>query len=177
MLRSREEATADKLRSFEPKFFEHSMEELSRVQLGLEQCSQLVQARETLFTTDRQARLIVLIRYPDKYLRKVVQEFEYRRFGWTENKYVISENCSYFTDFLGRSSYRAPIEPQLKELEAESGEGDDSEGITPPQREAPQAEYLKLLEFIKKPGDRSRSVAAQCLRLCLRELRGALRDV
>jgi hypothetical protein len=193
MLRSRECKTADGFRGLEPTFFRHSMQELSQVQLGLEQCRQLVRTMETLFATDRHSRLIVLLHYPDKYLRKVVQEFEYRKFGEAEGSYLITEKCIYFSDLLRRASYPVQIEEELRQLEVQSDEGDGSQStesvaplpaisgrLTPSQSQAPNAEdgYPVFLEFIQKSGEvRTRSVAAQCLRLCLRELREALQDV
>jgi hypothetical protein len=169
MLRSREKKSGDGRIIVGESFFEKHMEELSRVQLALEQSKQIIRTRSSLFGVDRQRRILDELSYAEKYVDAIVSEFERQQVIRRDDSYFISDQCVYLNDYLDTRRYPPEVEVALKNLEADEG-----------KTRSTIAEYKLFLKIERSLGDRkakTKSVAYQCMRLSLHEMRDALSNM
>ncbi len=86
-----------------PKIYlDDKMDELSKLQLSLEQLKQVFGTRSDLFADDRRRRIIKYLEYADDYYHRVFQDFEERRPILSEGNYEITPGCKNLRDFLDR---------------------------------------------------------------------------
>jgi hypothetical protein len=88
-------------RKVDKVFLFERMDDLSEVQLALEQCSQMIRARNDLFARDRRDIIIDLISYSDEYLHDVVEDYEKTRFEVRGKICLFTSSCGNINDYLG----------------------------------------------------------------------------
>lgn len=152
------------------QFFEGRMDELSRVQLTLEEIRQIIRVRRDLFPAVRIDRLLRLTSYSDNYLHDVIEDFEKRRMRRTEHGYLISAACGHLLDFLGARWRDPKVDALFTTLNA---------------AQAAEARFVALRSIIEAtdsafagagPTERCRTkrVSDECLRAALAEMREAV---
>jgi len=173
-IRSRIRETNGEWRVAAP-YFQDRMDELSRIQLSLEQCWQSIRTRDDLFLSDRCERIHREIEYAETYLHAVVEEFEKREVVLEAGEYVISEDRVMLRDFLGTRWLPKELEPLFEKME---------KGTTATARynawTQVVAEARRMNTSAANTAKRQRrykSVSDECLLLVLREMREAIEEI
>ena len=152
-------------------FFVERMDELSRLQLTLEEVRQIIRSRVDLFSEDQIERLMRLIAYAEKYLHGVIDEYEECGLRDEEGDCLIDDRRPRIADFLrGRwktdlsemlaKAYRATSDPEASDVVVKQliAEAERDFGWTPGQG----------------PRPRTKMVSDICLRAALWEMREQL---
>ena len=93
--------------SIDAAFFAARMDELSNIQLKLEQVRNTVRIRLDLFEGERKERILKEIGYAEKYIHAVVADFALRRVIWDDSICRLSASCKMLMDYLGEG-WRPP---------------------------------------------------------------------
>jgi hypothetical protein len=167
MLRARIEGNDEFM--IKAAFFSDRMDELSKTQLSLETCRQIIRTRWDLFLPDQQKRILFEIGYAESYIHDVVEEFEKRRVNLCDAVCKITKECTMINDFVGPRWLPATIVGDFKIME---------DGETPEERYAALRRVLAVpltnfteTEIINR---RYKSIADECLRMALNEMRVSL---
>jgi hypothetical protein len=147
------------------------MDQLSRLQLTLEEIRQIIRSRVDLFTPEQIDRLLDLIHYAEKYLHGIVDEFEECSLRVDGGNCAIDDRRPRIADFL-RSRWTTNVATTLSEKLGKTSD--------------PKASYNIILElfdeadrdFGRKPGQKSprrtKAISDLCLRAALWEMREEL---
>jgi len=160
-LRSRAKTIHD-TREIDADFFVLKLDELSGIQLRIEQARNLVRMRPDLFGPQRQSRILKQLEYSDKYLHDVVEDYEKQTVSKNESKYVVSEKCKNLWDFIGPRGSMSEIESVFREME---------KAVTSGDRFAMLESLSEGIGTLDQGGRRRKAISDKCLLLAMREMR------
>lgn len=145
-------------------FFEGRMDELSKVQLALEQLQQVIRTRTDLFKPVRRERIRGKVAYADEYFREVVRQFEERKVALDEGRYILDETGFWLWDYVGTSDPPEPLNTEFKSMESDAPE------------DAREKAWQRIVEAHGEGERRYKRIAVRCLRSVLAEMRQMILD-
>lgn len=163
-LRSRSNNNGENL-EIDADFFVMRLDELSSIQLRIEQARNMVRMRPDLFVRERQFRILKQLEYSDKYLHYVVEEYEKQIVTKNLGKYVVSPHCQNLWDFLGPRRTTDEIDAAFKELENTS---------TSVERFAILESLSERIKNLDQDRRRRKAISDKFLLLAIREMRDAI---
>jgi hypothetical protein len=154
---------------FEKQFFDLQMEELSNVQIGLEQCWQIIKTRTDVFYKDRRRRIRRELSYSERYLCDVVQEFEKRLITRIDDDIIVNERCVMIRDFLGPSVVPSSLNDDFTKMCEES----DLKARFNAFERLKSSQQADEPNSGKNTSRRYKAISNEAMRLALREMREA----
>jgi len=152
------------------------MDELSKIQLSLEQIRQLVRARIDLFPQDRRRRIIQEIGYAESFFESVVEEFESGCVTMSDTVYRIAD-CIMLKDFLELSRLHASV---VVDFDVQDFNTMRNAATIEERHSALQRMVYAARVAAKEAGPsyrryrRHKAIADECVRLALREMQDSL---
>jgi hypothetical protein len=153
--------------SIPANLFDDRLAQLSRIQLSVEEIRQTVRVRVDLFPQGRIDRLFDLLSYVDKYLGRIVDDYEHRRIGLAESMRVVNAQCPHMFDFLARRWRDPNVDPMFNRLNA-AATGEAAFKVIAEIRAAARLHFPRLED---RGEPRTKRISDACLRAALWEMR------